>query len=269
MILDRFRVTGRAAVVTGAGRGHRRGRRGRPGRGRAPTCVISARTEDQLAKVRPGDRGRRPPRRGRARRPERPGRGGRAGRGRGRARSAGWTSWSTTSAARCRGRSSTPQPRHLAGRLPVQRGDRAQPHPGRGPAPAGRRGPRHDRAVINISSAVGRVAGRGYLAYGTAKAALAHYTRLAAADLAPRIRVNAHRRRLGGHLRAGHRAHRRRPAQPDGAGDAAGPDRRPGGDRGRGRVPGRARRPATSPARSSRSTAASSRPNLDLGIPSL
>ena len=45
--------------------------------------------------------------------------------------------------------------------------------------------------MINISSAMGRVAGRGYLAYGTAKAALAHYTRLAAADLAPRIRVNA------------------------------------------------------------------------------
>src|SRR5262249_28208546 len=46
-------------------------------------------------------------------------------------------------------------------------------------------------AVINISSAVGRTAGRGYLAYGTAKAALTHYTRLAAADLGPRIRVNA------------------------------------------------------------------------------
>ncbi len=45
--------------------------------------------------------------------------------------------------------------------------------------------------MVNISSAVGRVAGRGYLAYGTAKAALSHYTRLAAADLAPRIRVNA------------------------------------------------------------------------------
>lgn len=45
-------------------------------------------------------------------------------------------------------------------------------------------------AVVNITSTVGRVAGRGYLAYGTAKAALAHYTRLAAADLAPRIRVN-------------------------------------------------------------------------------
>ncbi|WP_020671578.1 SDR family oxidoreductase [Amycolatopsis nigrescens] len=46
-------------------------------------------------------------------------------------------------------------------------------------------------AVVNISSVMGRVTGRGYLAYGTAKAALAHYTRLAAADLAPRIRVNA------------------------------------------------------------------------------
>ena len=31
----------------------------------------------------------------------------------------------------------------------------------------------------------------GFVAYGTAKGALAHYTRLAATDLAPRIRVNA------------------------------------------------------------------------------
>ncbi|MFC4004674.1 SDR family oxidoreductase [Prauserella oleivorans] len=46
-------------------------------------------------------------------------------------------------------------------------------------------------SIVNITSVVGRVAGRGYLAYGTAKAALAHYTRLAAADLAPSIRVNA------------------------------------------------------------------------------
>lgn len=46
-------------------------------------------------------------------------------------------------------------------------------------------------AIVNISSVVGRVAGRGYLAYGTAKAALAHYTRLAAEDLSPTIRVNA------------------------------------------------------------------------------
>jgi 7-alpha-hydroxysteroid dehydrogenase len=48
-----------------------------------------------------------------------------------------------------------------------------------------------DGAVVNISSIMGRVAGRGYLAYGTAKAALAHYTELAAYDLAPRVRVNA------------------------------------------------------------------------------
>jgi 7-alpha-hydroxysteroid dehydrogenase len=46
-------------------------------------------------------------------------------------------------------------------------------------------------SIVNISSVVGRVAGRGYLAYGTAKAALTHYTRLAAQDLSPTIRVNA------------------------------------------------------------------------------
>lgn len=45
--------------------------------------------------------------------------------------------------------------------------------------------------VVNISSVLARVSGRGYLAYGVAKAALAHYTRLSARDLAPRIRVNA------------------------------------------------------------------------------
>jgi 7-alpha-hydroxysteroid dehydrogenase len=48
-----------------------------------------------------------------------------------------------------------------------------------------------DGAVVNISSAMGRTQARGFVAYGTAKAALAHYTRLAATDLAPRIRVNA------------------------------------------------------------------------------
>jgi 7-alpha-hydroxysteroid dehydrogenase len=46
-------------------------------------------------------------------------------------------------------------------------------------------------SIVSISSIMGRVAGRGYLAYGTAKAALAHYTRLAARDLAPKVRVNA------------------------------------------------------------------------------
>lgn len=46
-------------------------------------------------------------------------------------------------------------------------------------------------SIINITSAMGRLPGRAYAAYGTAKAALAHYTRLAAMDLNPRIRVNA------------------------------------------------------------------------------
>ncbi len=45
-------------------------------------------------------------------------------------------------------------------------------------------------AIVNISSAMGRLRDRGYVAYGTAKAALAHMTRLMAADCAPRIRVN-------------------------------------------------------------------------------
>ena len=46
-------------------------------------------------------------------------------------------------------------------------------------------------AIVNISSVMGRVAGRGYAAYGSAKAAMAHYTRLSSKDLAPQIRVNA------------------------------------------------------------------------------
>ena len=46
-------------------------------------------------------------------------------------------------------------------------------------------------SIINITSAVGRVPGRGFAAYGTVKAALAQYTRLAAMDLNPRVRVNA------------------------------------------------------------------------------
>jgi 7-alpha-hydroxysteroid dehydrogenase len=46
-------------------------------------------------------------------------------------------------------------------------------------------------SVVSISSVMGRIAGRGFLAYGTAKAALGHWTKLASKDLAPRIRVNA------------------------------------------------------------------------------
>ncbi|MBI3689528.1 MAG: SDR family oxidoreductase [Mycolicibacterium aromaticivorans] len=45
--------------------------------------------------------------------------------------------------------------------------------------------------IINITSTMGRLAGRGFAAYSTAKAALAHYTRLTSLDLSPKIRVNA------------------------------------------------------------------------------
>ncbi|MET8652164.1 MULTISPECIES: SDR family oxidoreductase [Nocardia] len=46
-------------------------------------------------------------------------------------------------------------------------------------------------SIVNITSTMGRLPGRAFAAYGTAKAALAHYTKLAALDLNPRIRVNA------------------------------------------------------------------------------
>lgn len=49
---------------------------------------------------------------------------------------------------------------------------------------------RGEGAIVNISSAIGRLRDRGFAAYGTAKAALSHLTRLMAADLAPKIRVN-------------------------------------------------------------------------------
>ena len=46
-------------------------------------------------------------------------------------------------------------------------------------------------SVINIGSAVGRFHDRGFIAYGTAKAAMFHMTQNLAIELAPRIRVNA------------------------------------------------------------------------------
>ncbi len=46
-------------------------------------------------------------------------------------------------------------------------------------------------SILNISSSLGRVVGRGFFAYGTAKAALQHQTRLLANELAPKVRVNA------------------------------------------------------------------------------
>ena len=46
-------------------------------------------------------------------------------------------------------------------------------------------------AILNISSAAGRIVRKGFVAYGTAKAALSFMTRQLAAELAPRVRVNA------------------------------------------------------------------------------
>jgi 7-alpha-hydroxysteroid dehydrogenase len=46
-------------------------------------------------------------------------------------------------------------------------------------------------SIVNIASMVGHIPERGYVAYGTSKGALLQMTRLMARDLAPRIRVNA------------------------------------------------------------------------------
>lgn len=46
-------------------------------------------------------------------------------------------------------------------------------------------------AIVNISSAAGRFAQAGFVAYGTAKAALSFMTRCLALEFAPRVRVNA------------------------------------------------------------------------------
>jgi len=45
--------------------------------------------------------------------------------------------------------------------------------------------------VVNISSAAGRLVQGGFVAYGTAKAALSFMTRLLAREFAPKIRLNA------------------------------------------------------------------------------
>jgi 7-alpha-hydroxysteroid dehydrogenase len=187
MILDRFRVTDRVAVVTGAGRGI--GAAAAVALAQAgANVVISARTEDQLARV--------------AREIEAAGR---------RAlvvsadlsdldAAAGLAAAAVDAFGRLDivvnnvgGAMPRPflatKPRHMTDAFGFNVAvthsltRAAVPHLLASADQAG--------AVVNISSAMGRLAGRGYLAYGTAKAAVAHYTRLAAADLAPRIRVNA------------------------------------------------------------------------------
>jgi 7-alpha-hydroxysteroid dehydrogenase len=187
VILDRFLLTDRAAVVTGAGRGIGAATALALAQAGADV-VISARSEDQLGKV--------------AREIEAAGR---------RAiivpadltdldAAAGLATAAVDAFGRLDivvnnvgGAMPRPflatKPRHLAAafsfnvEIAHSLTRAAVPHLLASPGPGA--------CVVNVSSVIGRVAGRGYLAYGTAKAAVAQYTRLAAADLAPRIRVNA------------------------------------------------------------------------------
>ena len=207
MILDRFRVTGQAAVVTGAGRGI--GAATAIALAQAGADVlIAARTEDQLAKV--------------AREIETAGRravvvpadlsdlDAAAGLARAAAEAFGRLDIVVNNVGGALPRPFlATKPHHLADAfqfnvgiahrltqaavpcLLVSRHETGRAGGTSGDDSAGGAAGRGQGVVINISSVMGRVAGRGYLAYGTAKAALAHYTRLAAADLAPRIRVNA------------------------------------------------------------------------------
>jgi 7-alpha-hydroxysteroid dehydrogenase len=46
-------------------------------------------------------------------------------------------------------------------------------------------------SIVNVSSAAGRLAQAGFAAYGTAKAALSALTRNLAAEFAPKVRINA------------------------------------------------------------------------------
>ena len=46
-------------------------------------------------------------------------------------------------------------------------------------------------SIVNVSSAMSRLVDSGFVAYGTAKAAVNHMTRLLACEFAPRVRFNA------------------------------------------------------------------------------
>jgi 7-alpha-hydroxysteroid dehydrogenase len=185
MILDRFSLTGQVAVVTGAGRGIGAATATALAEAGAD-LVISARTTDQLAEV--------------AQRIEAQGR-------RAVVVPADLSDLDAVAAL-------VDQAREAYGRLDlvVNNVGGAMPRPFMDTSPGRLEQAFHFNvstahallrpavplmleggggSVVNISSAMGRLSGRGYVAYGTAKGALAHYTRLAAADLSPKIRVNA------------------------------------------------------------------------------
>ena len=182
MILDRFKMTDKVAIVTGAGRGI--GAATAVGLAQAGAdVVISARTPNSWTRWSP--RWRRPaPGRGHSRRPERPRRRGRPGGHAGRVRPAGHR-------GQQRRRDDAPGlldtspgrlERHSTSTWPRPTPSSVRPYPS---CSEGRRA----RSSTSPRSWVGW---RAAATWPTARpGGLAHYTRLAAQDLSPRIRVNA------------------------------------------------------------------------------
>ena len=149
----------------------------------------------------------------------------------------------------------------------LQRRHRARADPRRRAADARRSARRTQKSVVTISSMMGRTADRGFVAYGTAKAALAHWTRLAALRPGAADPGQRHLRRLDHDQRPGVRRRPARDDEPDGDQDPARQGRRPRGHRGGRALPQLRGRASTSPASCSRSTAASSSPTSTWACP--
>ena len=251
MILDRFRVTGQAAVVTGAGRGI--GAATAVALAQAGADVlISARTEDQLAKV--------------AREIEAPGR---------RAVVVPADLSDLDAAASLAGAAVeafgrldivvnnvggalprpflATKPHHLAdafqfnvgiahrltqAAVPYLLASRDRQNGGRAGMVrrAGARAGGRARDQYLLGDGPGRGPRLPRLRHGQGGPGPLHPARRGRPG--PADPGQRHRRRLGGDLGAGHRAHRRRTARPDGAGHPARPDRRSRGHRRRGAFPG-------------------------------
>jgi 7-alpha-hydroxysteroid dehydrogenase len=187
MILDRFKVTDQVAIVTGSGRGI--GAASAVALAEAGAdIVLAARTEEQLREV--------------ARRVEATGR--RAAVVAGDLTDVELTGSLADTAHQAFGRVDIvvnnlggTMPRPLLDTSPRALEEAFHFNVGAGHAlvraavPLMLEGEAPGGAIVNISSVMGHVGARGYLAYGTVKGALEQYTRLAARDLCPRIRVNA------------------------------------------------------------------------------
>ena len=265
MILDRFLVTDHVAIITASGRGIGAATAVALAEAGADV-VLAARTEDQLRDGGQAGRGDWSPRHCRARRPHRLRPHGLAGRhGLQRVRPA-------RHRREQHGRHhAAAAARHVApllgGGLPLQRLGRARPGAGGRAAHARGRPPgRGHRQHLLGDGTRGRPRLRG-LRHREGRTRAVHPARLARPGAAhPGQR---HRRRLDGDLGAGHRHVERRAAHRHGGrhpAEAPRPRRRHRvGDP----LPGFARRRPTSPARSSRSTAACSRPTSRFPLPDL